>query len=167
MRRKGKRKRNQTSDDRDAERSPGSLLDLKGRRFARIEAYPPNVIMGKPNKEKESPDYQTEKAVRSIVGIFSLAMVFNAISKSRRETANPPKNAELLLSLCLRCDERDAALGDFIERYRRSHERLGKKRADIYAYGEVCRSLYPLVKRLIFDVGLLILLGKWIKKLIS
>jgi hypothetical protein len=163
-RKKGKkRKQNQISDDVKVERARDSLLGLEGRRFTQIEAYPPNVIIGL----NESVDYQTNKALHSILGIFSIAMVFSALSASRKETANPPKNVELLLSLCLRCDERNAALGDFIERYRRSHQRLGKRRADIYAYGEVCRSLYPLIKRLLFDTGLIMLLGKWIKKLVA
>lgn len=143
---------------------------LAGRRFTRIEAFPPTVIIGKANKPiepaKESLDYETKKALHSILGLLLVGVVLSVLSENRDETVNPPKNAELLLLLIVRSDERDAVIGDLIERYRRSHERLGRRRADLYAYGEVCRSLFPFIRRLV-GTGLIVLLGQWIKKLIG
>jgi hypothetical protein len=154
-----------------ASTSPKRSAVLAGRRFTRIEAFPPTVVIGKPKKPiditTESLDYQTKKALHSILGLLFVGVIFSVLSKNRDETINPPKNAELLLLLIVRRDEQDAVIGDLIERYRRLHQRLGRRRADLYAYGEVCRSLYPFIKRSLFDTGLLLLLGQWIKKLIS
>jgi len=145
---------------------------LLGKRFTRIESYAPTVIIGKPDNSgdvaKESLDDETKKALHSILGLLFVGVVLSILSENRgKETANPPKNVELLLLLIVRRDERDAVIGDLIERYRRSHQRLGRRRADLYAYGEVCRSLYPFMKRLFYGTGVIVLLGQWIKKLIT
>lgn len=78
----------------------------------------------------------------------------------------PPKNAELFLSSLLRGDEREAAVGDLVERYQKVYHRLGKRRANLWFWGEVLWSLGPLVKRLIVSGGLIVL-AQWLKKLIS
>jgi hypothetical protein len=168
-RRKGNKRKKDSRDAASTPRKPSSVL--AGRRFTRIDAFPPTVIIGKPNKSNdiatESLDYQTKKHLHSILGLLFVGVICSALSNNRDETVNPPKNAELLLLLFVRRDEQDAVIGDLIERYRRLHQRLGKGRADLYAYGEVARSLYPFIKRLLFDTGLIVLLGQWIKKLIS
>jgi hypothetical protein len=168
--RQKRNKRKRISGEADSTpRDP--FFNLMGRRFTRIETIPPTVIIGKVNKPgdlaKGSLDYQTKKALHSILGLLLAGVILSVLRENRDETVNPPKNAELLLLLIVRSDERDAVVGDLIERYRRSHERLGRKRADLYAYGEVCRSLVPFIRRLLFGTGLILLLGQWIKKLIS
>lgn len=167
-----RRKRNKRkivcSNGASTPRDPFSAI--VGRRFTRIESYAPTVIIGKPDKSggiaKESLDDETKKALHSILGLLFVGVVLSILSENREATANPPKNVELLLLLIVRRDERDAVIGDLIERYRRSHQRLGRRRADLYAYGEVCRSLYPFIKRLL-GTGVIVLLGQWLKKLIT
>ncbi len=78
-----------------------------------------------------------------------------------------PKKAELLLSRLLRNGEQDALIGDLIECYGVKCQLLGKRKADLYAYTEVLRSLYPLIKRILVKTGVVVLLGEWIRKLSS
>jgi hypothetical protein len=79
----------------------------------------------------------------------------------------PPLNAEYALQLFLRGDERDAVIGDLLERYAGKHERFGERRAKLWFYGEVVRSLWPLLKRLAAKAGGLIALGEWIRRHVS
>ncbi len=79
----------------------------------------------------------------------------------------PPLNAEYILHLFLKADERDAVIGDLLERYASKHERFGERRAQFWFYGEVARSLWPLLKRLIARAGGLIALGEWIRRHVS
>lgn len=78
----------------------------------------------------------------------------------------PPFKVEFLC-LLLRDDETDAVIGDLIERYSKLHRRLGKQRADLYAYTEVLRSIYPFIKRTLVKTAVMVLLGEWIRKLTS
>ena len=58
-----------------------------------------------------------------------------------------PAAAESLIFLLIRNDERDALIGDLTERHSELCKRQGKLKADLYAYAQVCRSLYPFFKR--------------------
>ena len=115
----------------------------------------------------QSLNPETQKAFKSIISVFSVVLIFRLFLESRKRAAGLPKNIELLLSFFLRRDEFDAVIGDVNERYCRLLQRHGKRRAAFYAYREVGRSLCPLIKRLLFDTGLIGLLGRWIKKLIA
>jgi hypothetical protein len=106
---------------------------------------------------------QSSEPGTSSAGPFTLPLVIEVTVFPR---VNPPKNAELFLSSLLRGDERDAAVGDLVERYQKIYQRLGKLRADLWFWGEVLWSLGPLLKRLIVSGGLVVL-AQWLKKLIS
>jgi hypothetical protein len=73
----------------------------------------------------------------------------------------PPTNAEFILHLLLKKDERDAVIGDLLERYPKKVERFGERRAKLWFWGEVIRSLWPLIKRACLKTGL-VALGEWI-----
>lgn len=74
---------------------------------------------------------------------------------SGRNIPSPAANAELILDLLLKDDEAEAICGDLKERYPKKVERLGKRRAYIWFWGEVLRSIWPLVKRFFTASGFL------------
>ena len=79
----------------------------------------------------------------------------------------PPARAELLLHLFLKADERDAVIGDLLERFAAKHKRFGDRAAHLWFYGEVFRSLWPLAKRTIAKISGVIALGEWIRRHVS
>lgn len=80
---------------------------------------------------------------------------------------DPPFNAEYLLILFLGKEERDVVIGDLIECYSRVVGQFGKRRADIWFYKQVAGSLWPLLRRAIVKLGVLVSLGKVLRRLIS
>lgn len=92
-------------------------------------------------------------------------------SQSKSEAAvgpevfsNPPPNAEFLLHLLLRRDERDAVIGDLLEKFAKNRKRFGARRAKVWFYSEVLRSLWPLFRRIATKVTGLLALGEWIRR---
>jgi hypothetical protein len=81
--------------------------------------------------------------------------------------SRPPFNAEYLLYLFLRKDERDCVIGDLIQSYAHVVERFNKPRADFWFYTQVARSLWPLLRRAIVKTAALVWLGRVLRKLIS
>lgn len=79
----------------------------------------------------------------------------------------PPMNAEFILHLLLRKDEREAVIGDLVERYVQKLERFGERRARLWFYCEVLRSVWPLLRRTVAKAGGLIAAGEWIRRHIS
>jgi hypothetical protein len=79
----------------------------------------------------------------------------------------PPFNAEYLIYLLLRKEERDVVIGDLIEDYGKVLERFGKPRADFWFYKQVAGSLFPLLRRALFRIGALVWLGQVLRRLIS
>lgn len=74
-----------------------------------------------------------------------------------------PKIARSCLFVLFQAQENEAAIGDFIERYGRKYQELGRRRADSWLYLEIFRSFLPLLFRIAGKLGWLIL-GEWIKK---
>ena len=86
-------------------------------------------------------------------------------SATQNETANePPKNAELLLSLLLRQDEQDSAIGCFSELFAKKVQRLGRKRAVIWAWCDVLRTLCPVIKRNFLRISGLAATVEWLRR---
>ncbi len=79
----------------------------------------------------------------------------------------PPINAEYLLYLFLRRNERDEVIGDLIETYGHVLRRFGKARADLWFYRQVVGSIAPLVRRCFVRIGALIWLGRILRRLTS
>jgi len=73
-------------------------------------------------------------------------------SKSRLQ---PPIRAEFALYLLLNGTERDAAIGDLIERYPKVVKRYGKRKADLWVWSQVIRSIGPVFRRCVTIGGLL------------
>lgn len=76
----------------------------------------------------------------------------------------PPKNAELLLTLFLRRDEQEAAIGCFSEIFAKKVQRLGKRRAVIWAWCDVLRTLWPVIKRMFVRVSGLAATVEWLRR---
>lgn len=76
----------------------------------------------------------------------------------------PPKNAELLLTLLLRRDEQEAAIGCFSEIYAKKVRRLGKRRAAIWAWCDVLRTLWPVIKRTFIRISGLAATVEWLRR---
>jgi hypothetical protein len=84
-----------------------------------------------------------------------------------RSVPRPPFNAEYILYLLLREQEREIVIGDLVEHYARVLTRFNKRRADIWYYKQVAGSLWPLLRRAIVKIGALVWLGKVLRRLIS
>lgn len=87
-----------------------------------------------------------------------------------QETEGPPRppfNAEYVLYLLLRKEEREVVIGDLIEDYGKVLERFNKRRADIWFYKHVGGSLLPLLRRALLRIGALVWLGRILRRLIS
>jgi len=79
----------------------------------------------------------------------------------------PPLNAEYVLYLFLKREERDVMIGDLVESYRKILERFNKRRADIWFYKQVAGSMFPLLRRTLLRIGALVWLGRMLRRLIS
>jgi hypothetical protein len=79
----------------------------------------------------------------------------------------PPLKAEFILHIFVRREERDAIIGDLIERYGRMYKRFGERRTKIWFYSEIARSVWPFTKHVIGRISGLIVLGEWIRRYIS
>lgn len=84
-----------------------------------------------------------------------------------RDIRRPPMNAEYLLYLLLRKEEREAVIGDLIECYNRMLRRFDKHRADLWFYKQVVGSVFPLLRRSLLRIGALVWLGRILRRLIS
>jgi hypothetical protein len=95
--------------------------------------------------------------------------IYRTVILSHGETrqVRPPFNAEYVLFLLLRKDEREVVVGDLVEGYGQVFRRFNKRRANIWFYKEVCCSLWPLIRRGLLRVGTLVWLGRILRGLIS
>ena len=82
------------------------------------------------------------------------------------EPHSPTANAELILHLLLRPDEAEAVGGDLQERYLRKVEWFGERRARLWLWSQVLRSIWPLLKRFVTAGGFLAA-ADFIRKLLS
>lgn len=89
------------------------------------------------------------------------------IARSARRKPRPPFNAEYLLYLLVRADEREFVIGDLIEGYSQVLRRFDKQRADIWFYKQVAGSLLPLLRRALLKIGAFVWLGRVLQRLIS
>jgi hypothetical protein len=106
--------------------------------------------------------------VSALLGVWRLVSLKSRSSAVKSSSLpRPPFNAEYLLYLFLRKDERDVVIGDLIEDYGRVLERFNKRRADIWFYKQVAGSLVPLIRRALLRIGALVWLGRVLRRLIS
>ena len=76
-------------------------------------------------------------------------------------------NGEFLLSLLLSNHEQEAAIGDFLERYAQKLRRLGKRRADLWAYSDVARTVWPVLRRKLAKMIGIVGAAEWIRRHLS
>jgi len=81
------------------------------------------------------------------------------------QSARMPAVVESLICAFLGNDERECVVGDLNERYSEWYKGFGKRKADLYVYREVCRSLFPFIKRALRKTRVRILLDEWVRKL--
>jgi hypothetical protein len=79
----------------------------------------------------------------------------------------PPINAEYVLYLFLKREERESVIGDLVECYDRLFRRFGKRRADIWFYKQVGGSFFALLRRAVLRIGALVWLGRILRQFIS
>jgi DNA-binding CsgD family transcriptional regulator len=84
-----------------------------------------------------------------------------------KQVLRPPFNAEYILYLLLRKEEREVAIGDMIEEYSQVLERFNKRRADIWFYKQVAGSILPLLRQALLRIGALVWLGRILRRLVS
>src|SRR6266404_582298 len=88
-------------------------------------------------------------------------------TEAKPTTPRPPFNAEYLLYLLLRKEEREVLIGDLTEDYGEVNNRFNKRRADIWFYKQVFGSVWPLLRRALLRIGALVWLGRILRRLIS
>ena len=84
--------------------------------------------------------------------------------KSQPQSTRASANGELLLSILLNKDEQEAAIGDFLELYAQKLERLGKLRADIWAYSDIARTVWPVLRRKLAEAMGIVGAAEWIRR---
>ncbi len=84
-----------------------------------------------------------------------------------KQVVRPPFNAEYILYLLLRKEEREVVIGDLIEGYGEVLERFNKRRADLWFYKQVAGSVWPLLRRAMLKIGAFVWLGRILRRLIS
>jgi hypothetical protein len=87
--------------------------------------------------------------------------------KAKSNTSRPPFNAEYLLYLLLRREERDTVIGDLVEEYAQIRKRFGGRRASVWFYKEVAFSIWPFFRRAVVRIGTFVWLGRLLQQLIS
>jgi hypothetical protein len=114
---------------------------------------------------------KTEKETElSVVGKFLVVLAHEWLFRSKSKVnseSKPPFNAEYLLYLFLRREERDAVIGDLVECYGRVFRQFGKRRANIWFYKQVAVSLFPLLRRAILRIAAFAWLGRILRRLVS
>jgi DNA-binding transcriptional MerR regulator len=86
--------------------------------------------------------------------------------KDSKIVARLPLNAEYVLYLLLRREERDVVIGDLIEDYGTVMQRFTKRRADIWLYKQILGSLLPLLRRAVLKIGALVWLSRILRRLV-
>lgn len=136
----------------------------RGKTDLRPDEFYRFVVVNSSGKMITKTEVITTTEIKNSKGHF----IHVSIDDSRKEVRSmPPINAEYVLHLFLRRDEREALIGDLIERYVEKCDRFGKRRADFWFYMEVGRSLWPLLKRVVGRVSGLMALCEWIRRHVS
>lgn len=110
-----------------------------------------------------------KREYRRTVRQFKLWSYFTVTQASdvRRLHRRPPFNAEYLLYLLLRKEEREVVIGDLIEEYVDIERRFGERHANFWFYKQVAGSLWPLLRRTLLKLGALVWLDRVLRRLIS
>lgn len=116
----------------------------------------------------KSPD-PTAKELRlfAFIGAVAIIDLLSRSSDLNKSDPRPPFNAEYILYLLLRKEDRCIVIGDLIEGYGQILHRFNKRRADIWFCKQVAGSLFPLLRRALLRVGALVWLGRVLRRLIS
>jgi hypothetical protein len=88
-------------------------------------------------------------------------------TEAKSAIPSPPFNAEYLLYLLLRKEEREILIGDLTEEYGEVNNRFNKHRADTWFYKQVFGSVWPLLRRALLKIGALVWLGRILRRLVS
>ena len=108
--------------------------------------------------------------IQSEYKILAKKLPSNRTSKTETNqiiAPRPPFNAEYLLYLLLRREERNIVIGDLLESYGLVLQRFNKRRADFWFCKQVAGSLFPLLRRAVFRIGAVVWLGRILRRLIS
>jgi hypothetical protein len=146
--------------------SDSSELWLKFREMS-VDYYhlSPNVeILPIDPRSSEAATSNSAKGVSFTNEAFQPAAKVSRLSDS---ASRPPFNAEYLLFLFVRREERDVVIGDLLECHHRMIHRFGKRRADFWFYKQVAGSLWPLFRRAVVRFGTVVWLGRILRRLIS
>lgn len=133
-------------------------------------SFDSDVKESKARRTNLKSDDPKAKELRDFLGLIATLTLIEVLFRSRKATKTeprPPFNAEYVLHLLLRKDERDVVIGDLIEEYANVLERFNKRRADIWFYKQVGGSLFPLMRRAVVKIGALVWLGRVLQRLVS
>ncbi len=117
-------------------------------------------------RKAEEPKQEARNLVATIGALLMIGWLFRATNRTNSE-CRPPFNAEYILYLFLRREERDEVIGDLIESYGQVVRRFGKRRADVWFCKQVAGSLLPLLRQSLLRLGAFVWLGRILRRLIS
>jgi hypothetical protein len=132
-------------------------------------SFDSDVKESKARRTNLKSDDPKAKELRDFVGLIAAISFIGLLVHSGKPTKTeprPPFNAEYVLHLLLRKDERNVVIGDLIEGYGNILERFDKRRADLWFYKQVIGSLFPLLRRAVVKIGTLVWLGRVLRRLI-
>jgi DNA-directed RNA polymerase specialized sigma24 family protein len=150
----------------DLHRAPKIEVPMEDGNLQPPDEAPTEVdsYRGTPEKTKTS---LVDQGTSNLIAFGLLMAALGWLKREKDSPPRPPFNAEYLLYMFLRRDERDAVIGDLIEAYVHIVDRFGKARADVWFYKQVVGSLWPLLKRAVLKIGALAWLGQVLRRLIS
>lgn len=96
--------------------------------------------------------------------IKAVSSPLGALSRTFGGQKAAMRNCELILSLLLNKAEQEPAIGDFLERYEQKCQRLGRRRTDLWAYSEVLRTVWPVLKRKLGTLLKLFIAADWVRR---
>jgi len=140
------------------------MKEWVGAAFENVRAQARQVLREELGELLEKPTSPT--SMRTLYFAFG-RYLFQYVRANTGAVSRPPFNAEYVLYLLLRKEERDVVIGDLIEGYGELLERFNKRRADIWFYKQVGGSLFPLFRRALLRIGALVWLGRILRRLIS
>jgi|GEM_PF-3562269 len=115
---------------------------------------------------RQESNREVNKLAATIGALLMIGWLFRA-TKETHSAFRPPFNAEYVLYLFLRREERDEVVGDLIESYGHITQRFGKRRADVWFYKQVAGSMLPLFRRSLLRLGAFVWIGRILRRLIS
>ncbi len=130
---------------------------------AALKGYPWEMhYRSVPYLTEEEIEITLSRLLHNISGVLNAAIVEHTVRE--RGSHQPPKNAELIFSVLLPREQQECALGCFCELYAKRLNKLGARRAWLWAWCEVLKELSPSLKRAGLRITGLAAAAEWLRR---